>query len=284
MPKSVDPDIDNKIMLCTSEWETPFSTDISANKASVMQRIALLDDPKETTQFKHRSFPWMKVAATIIILIICGSALYLLENRSLKNDSTKSILCTLPNGSEILLAPKSSVSYNALIWPLKRSVNFSGEGFFTIQKGKPFKVYTDSGVIEVIGTKFTIWADQNDLFVHCSSGHVKVTHDDEETDLLTSEFTLLENGNLTKKMYFQNEGFIASRITNRLNFKAVPVGIVISELEKIFHKEIINMLPANLIYTGVLDTRNENECLEVFCKPFGAKFQKNADGDISIHL
>lgn len=284
MSKPVNTDIDEKIMLCTSEWETPFSTEISANKASVMQRIALVDNTDEVPTRPRRPFPLIKIAASIIFLIVCGVVLYLAENRNLTNDSTKSILCELPNGSEILLAPKSAVSYNALTWPLKRALDFYGEGFFTIQKGKPLTVHTEQGDIEVLGTKFTVWSGHHNLFVHCSSGHVKVIHGTEETDLMTSEFTLLEKGKLTKKMVFHSEGFIAPRITNSLTFKAVPVGIVISELEKVFQTEFINELPANLIYTGILDIRNENECLEVFCKPFGAKFEKNTNGDISIHL
>lgn len=284
MPKLVNPDIDEKIMLCVSEWETPFSTDISANKAAVMERINLIESADENNLRHRYRFPFLKVAASIVFLFVCAAVLYLAENKTIKNDSSKSILCALPDGSEILLAPNSSVDYNSLIWPLQRSVDFSGEGFFTIQKGKPFIVHAQQGTIEVLGTKFTVWSDDDDLFVHCSSGRVKVIHGTEEADLLTSEFTLLENGKLTRKMVYPAQGFITHRTTNTLTFKSVPVGIVISELEKVFHKEFINELPANLIYTGILDIRNENECLEVFCKPFGAKFEKNTSGTLSIHL
>ncbi len=284
MPRPVNTDIDEKIMLCVSEWETPFSTDISANKAAVMKRINLIESERNSTIGRRFRFPFIKVAASIVFLFVCGAVLYLAENKTVKNSSAKSMLCALPDGSEILLSPKSSARYNALIWPFYRSVDFSGEGFFTIQKGKPFKVHTEQAVIEVLGTSFTVWSDDNDLFVHCSSGHVKVVHATEEADLLPSEFTLLENDKLTKKMVYAAEGFITPRVTNILIFKAVPVGIVISELEKVFHKEFRNELPANLIYTGILDIRNENECLGVFCKPFGAKFEKNTNGTLSIHL
>lgn len=284
MRKSTNPDIDKKIMLCASEWKVPFDSDISAVKASVMERIKLGDDAEHIPEKSGSRFTFWKVAAAIGFLIIVGGALFLSENRTVKNDTMKSVLCALPDGSEIMLSPGSEVRYNALKWTLKRSVDFSGEGYFTIQKGKPFRVYTQQGEIKVLGTKFTVWSDNDDLFVHCSSGHVKVTHGTDEADLLSSEFTLLEKGKLTKKMVYPTEGFITPRITNRLTFNAVPVGIVISELEKVFHTEFDNELPANLIYSGILDIRDENQCLEVFCKPFGAKFDKNANGDVSIHL
>lgn len=284
MSKTGNTGIDEKIMLCVSEWEPPFSSDISANKAAVMARINLSETKEELFTRPRSRFPFLKVAASIAFFVACGIALYLTANRNVRNNSSKSIVCVLPDGSEIVLSPNSSATYNSLTWSVKRSVDFSGEGFFTIQKGKPFKIHNEQGDIEVLGTKFTVWSDENDLFVHCASGHVKVTRGIDEADLLTSEFTLLENGKLTKKMVYQAEGFIPHRTSNTLDFQAVPVGIVLSELEKVFQKEIINGLPANLIYTGNLDIRNENECLEVFCKPFGAKFEISTSGDISIHL
>ena len=107
---------------------------------------------------------------------------------------------------------------------------------------------------------------------------------DSEMTIVSGEFVDIEDGRMAATMLYSVDGFISPRQERFLSFESVPVAIVLNELEISLGIKIKNELPSNLVYTGILDISDENQCFQVFCKPFGAIFEKNADGHVSIHL
>ena len=55
-------------------------------------------------------------------------------------------------------------------------MHFTGEGFFSVQKGSRFKVVSQQGIVEVLGTQFNILSRKGTYEVACVEGKVKV-HD-----------------------------------------------------------------------------------------------------------
>lgn len=117
--------------------------------------------------------PWIRwVAAAFVILV--GSISWflwpvsppyeqLVSSKSLqehRNQGTKPTLVTLPDGSSVLLHPKSRLSYAADFAADRREVFLDGEAFFEVAKDarRPFMVYANDIVTKVIGTSFTIRA------------------------------------------------------------------------------------------------------------------------------
>jgi ferric-dicitrate binding protein FerR (iron transport regulator) len=74
------------------------------------------------------------------------------------NNTLSKITFTLSDGSIIELSPNSTLSYPENFNSLKRDVVLNGEATFNIAKdvAKPFSVYSNSVLISVLGTRFTV--------------------------------------------------------------------------------------------------------------------------------
>ena len=76
------------------------------------------------------------------------------------NETSRNMTVRLTDGSRVILQPQSKVSYPAKFSDLKREVQLTGEGFFEVVKNpqKPFMVYANGLVTQVVGTSFTVKA------------------------------------------------------------------------------------------------------------------------------
>lgn len=264
-------------------WKPPFDDNaFTVAKTNVMNRITEQEDVEQPK--KERKYTWIKRAAVILAVFGASIGLYLSGNVKLENQTAENLKFTLPDKSEITLTENSMLEYNKYKWLWDRSIDFIGEGYFNVYSGDDFTIYLPEGSVSVLGTTFTIWANDNDWLVHCSGGKVRVQSKSDTLVLHKFEFTQVVNGRMAPRMIYEKPDFIAPRNTTILSFDAVPVGIVLKELEKAMGIKVKNELPTNLIYTGILDISDVNTCFEVFCKPFGAEFDKNTDGVVSIYL
>ncbi|MFS2186789.1 FecR family protein [Mucilaginibacter sp. Mucisp84] len=85
----------------------------------------------------------------------------------------------LPDGSKVLLNAASSLTYPTTFSGNERKVELIGEAYFEVahNAAKPFKVYSKSQVVEVLGTHFNIntYDDEPDVRTTLLEGKVKVT-------------------------------------------------------------------------------------------------------------
>lgn len=86
---------------------------------------------------------------------------------------------TLSDGTKVWLNAASSLKYPLTFPGDERRVELIGEAYFEVakNKAKPFKVYTDRQVVEVLGTHFDINAYIDELFTRTSliEGSVRVS-------------------------------------------------------------------------------------------------------------
>jgi len=100
----------------------------------------------------------------------------------------------LPDGSTARLQPGSSLRYAEAQWKEDRQLELKGEGYFIVNKGERFRVITDNGNVDVLGTRFEVSSRADELEVTCFSGSVRVA---DEAD---KELKVLQPGDvLTKK-------------------------------------------------------------------------------------
>ncbi len=94
------------------------------------------------------------------------------------NQGDSSIAIVLPDGSEVLLTPKSRLAYPMNFTGDTRTVYLSGEATFSVVKDfkKPFYVHANEIVTKVLGTKFVVRAFESDkdVVVSVQSGQVSV--------------------------------------------------------------------------------------------------------------
>ena len=152
-------------------------------------------------------FRWM-AAATSVVLVAGLSWLFILKNQKANRLSaetavtTKDILnntpqkktLTLSDGSTVELLSNSKLSYPENFNSLKRDVLLNGEASFDIAKdvAKPFYVRSNSVIITVLGTRFTVKSDEvnNGTKVILQEGRVMVKITDSSSQDNKKEYYL----------------------------------------------------------------------------------------------
>lgn len=74
----------------------------------------------------------------------------------------------------------SSITQNAPLYNFNEVEFKYGEVYSEVKKGQDFKIKTEQGTVEVLGTKFKVKSNDGFLSVMCFEGSVKVTHHDDE--------------------------------------------------------------------------------------------------------
>lgn len=180
----------------------------SESKNSLWSKIEerLTDQPQ--IQPKKLALGFLRYAAAILIVIsvITGIWLYQYNTNVIYiatgNGENRSVL--LPDGSNVLLAPNSSVSYhknltqneNREVWAkgdAKFSVKHINQNSKNIRKGERFIVHLDQKVnVEVLGTIFSISNRRGSSSVALQSGSVKVNRYKNEVFLKPGERVVSE--------------------------------------------------------------------------------------------
>lgn len=212
------------------------------------------------------------------------------------NNSDKSQIITLSDGSSVLLQPKSKLSYPKIFTGNERKVYLSGEGFFEISKNpkKPFFVYANEIVTRVVGTSFRIKAypDQKNVEVLVRTGKVRVKSN--ELTSHSDEVILLPN----QALRFIRKDLVFNKITNitqdetltgsvgsieRLSFefRDIPVAQIFETIEQAYLVEID--FPKEKLkdcyLTASLSDQPLSEKLKIICKSIGndTSFEMNGN-------
>jgi transmembrane sensor len=138
---------------------------------------------------------WLRVAASLVILIAAGWLLY--TSRSRKEEEVKYIthttnrgqqaVITLQDGSVIRLNNSSAISFPEKFTNGKREITLQGEAFFEVKRdpAKPFVVKTGDLTTAVLGTSFNICAyEHKPIEVTVKTGRVLVANGRKQSDRL----------------------------------------------------------------------------------------------------
>ncbi len=169
------------------------TVDTEAAWQRLQKRIA---DKEPTRKSAEKvDFLWMKIAASVIILLGFGWLGYIFL---LKEKPGKEILVqtqfnvlndTLPDGSVITLNKNSSIAYHSELKGTTRNVSLKGEAFFnvTADKKKPFVITVNDVQVTVVGTSFNIKTINGATEVVVETGIVRVTKNGKTIELKANE-------------------------------------------------------------------------------------------------
>lgn len=91
----------------------------------------------------------------------------------------KQVNLTLADGTNVWLNSRTRLKYPAIFSGKERRVEIDGEGYFKVQKDAdcPFRVQTDGGVVEVLGTTFNVeaYSSEHNFRTSLLEGSVKIT-------------------------------------------------------------------------------------------------------------
>jgi ferric-dicitrate binding protein FerR (iron transport regulator) len=168
-----------KIINATDKLRDP-AYDEDAVFSKIKQQIA--------TQPKVRKLNLRYVYSGIAASLVLFFGLYFfLQNTttSVHSDFGQQLAMTLPDGSTVTLNSKSTLDYDKASFDNNRIVHLDGEAYFEVTKGATFKVITDEGTVEVLGTAFNVDTNEQFFSVHCYAGKVKVTNTQKVERILT---------------------------------------------------------------------------------------------------
>ncbi len=138
-----------------------------------------------------RSIRWrveaVAVAATVILGIGLAAAWLARPNdpslgvKEFATGSGETATVSLVDGTVVRLGPQSRLQLNR--GSAGRTVSFQGRAFFAVahDPSKPFEIETAAGSVRVLGTRFDLAVDQEDLRVSVVEGVVKLEARGQET-------------------------------------------------------------------------------------------------------
>ena len=162
------------------------------------QRIHNNGAKEERPVVKKKNLSWLRVAASIALIVAIGAVTYNIMNRervvNLLAETYQDVLTdTLSDGSVVTLNKESSLAYPSRFKGDTRTVTLKGEAFFhvTPDKEKPFTIHVNDVDVTVVGTSFNIKSKNGITEVIVETGIVRVTKEGETIELKAGEKTTI---------------------------------------------------------------------------------------------
>ena len=302
--------LDNEQMPFSNEEVTEVEKRLWHKIQSVTTNESTADIP-----FKNDKNNWWKYAVAacfIAVVILAGNLVF--KNKNKSSDSTSLIVAKvnegfseeinnsahikkiqLEDGSFVSIYPGSKLAFPKHFAPGKREVYLEGEAFFAVSKNpnRPFFVYNNQIVTQVLGTSFTVQNKNGNIEVAVKTGRVAVYENGQQISL--NEVEQKSNGviiTLNQKVtYYQKERhFITSivdqpvpaptdttqpAIANHFNYNETPLHKVLEDLEDTYKLEIVleDEKIKNCLFTGDLSNQNMFNKLESICVAFSSSYE-----------
>lgn len=161
----------NKINEASKLLETP-SYNSEALFNNLKTKINSKQQDKAPTVIKLIPTWVYGVAASIVLAF--GLFYYLNTNKHFETSFSEQLAVILPDNSKVQLNANSQLDFKSRNWDNNRVLNLNGEAFFDVENGTKFKVLTQQGVVEVLGTEFNVISRDDYFEVQCLEGKVRV--------------------------------------------------------------------------------------------------------------
>lgn len=266
-------------------------------------------------QFKSKKTGWLKYAAAACLIGAIGLIAFVGFQNKKRAASNDQLVVTkvnqgfleaannsdtakgiaLEDGSFVTLYPGSKLAYPKSFPSNKREVYLDGDAFFSVSKNanRPFFVYNNRIVTQVLGTSFGIHKNNGQVEVAVKTGKVAVYENKEEISL--NEVQQKSNGVIItpnqKVTYYQEERHFVTSIVDQptpvvkeaeptilethFNYSETPLNKVLDDLENTYELEIVleNDKIKNCLFTGDLTSQNLFNKLESICLVFNASYE-----------
>jgi hypothetical protein len=208
------------------------------------------------------------------------------------NNTSKPSSVQLADGSTVTLQPRSEITFAKSFDGPLREVRLSGEAFFNVNRdvSRPFRVYSEDVVTQVLGTSFTVKAYQGDkkVTVAVSSGKVQVyakKAEEKPVILVPNQQAVYDkNKDEVVREVVEHPAIILPRSNLfRMSFDEQPVSKIFDVLEENYGIDIVYDKEAltKCSLTTAMSDEGLFERIEVICKALKATYRVN-DGVILI--
>ena len=190
---------------------------------------------------------------------------------------------TLRDGTVVRLGPQSRLRVMA---GEGRSVALRGRALFSVAKDpeRPFRIETDVGSVEVLGTRFELETRDEELRVAVIEGQVALSARDRRTEISAGEMRQVVKGLTLPAVPIPEDFDIVEWAGNFLAFRDTPIRDAAREITRLYGVEIVvpdTYLAGHTITAWFADEPIE-QVTRVFCMVAQARCITAEDGSITI--
>lgn len=174
---------------------------------------------------------------------------------------------SLRDGTVVRLAPESRLRLTGDM--REREVHLAGRAYFAVAKreGKPFRVRSAAGEVTVLGTRFDLQTEREDLRLVVVEGRVAVAARGHETEVGAGEMSRVVEGTLLPVSQVPDVHTQIDWLGRFLAFQATPLADVAREIELQYgvRVEITDPELAERTITTWLSDRSLEDVLRIVC-------------------
>lgn len=192
----------------------------------------------------------------------------------------------LPDSSYIEMNAQTKVTYHPYWYKISRNITLEGEAFFKVTSGNRFSVVSQKGETTVLGTSFNIYSRNNDYYVTCFTGKVRVVSNGNKQEVLLSpdEQAFINPDGILQFVQGINSILVKSWRDNMFIFTGSSVLSVIQEIERQYNVKVVFRGDTKLTYTGNFSkTLTQKEVLDLVCTSLGLTFEAKSGNEFLVN-
>ncbi|WP_069130301.1 FecR family protein [Rhodohalobacter halophilus] len=242
----------------------------------------------------------MKVAALVLVALASGfltlqyapvqqEKVYEPVFNEIKTSAAERARVELGDGSKVTLNAASKLIMPETFSQHSREVELQGQAYFDIEsdKNRPFRIKTQSGLIEVVGTAFDVrsYAEEDVIEVVVREGTVEVSHESASSQkLIVNEGykgSIAVSESRLNLVWAEDLDSYFAWMEGRLVFKEDPLHKVFRHIERIYDIEIVfSGSDASVLekeFSADLKTRSVREVMDVLKMAMDIEFEMEED-------
>lgn len=268
-------------------WERSreLSLNLNPDEEAAWQRFRKrIQGPKRTLPVSR--FPWMRIAALLILFAGAGALTYSL----LKESTVRQLVAvsgnniktdTLVDGSVITLNKNSSLTYPSRFKGKTRSVELKGEAFFQVKpdKKKPFIVQVNDITIKVLGTSFNVRSRNGETEVIVETGIVQVIRNNRAVELRPGEKSVVHRQDSVPLKTKEDQQLYNYYKTREFVCDNTPLWKLVEVLNEAYDIkiEIESEELRNLRLTTTFSNESPDRILQIISETFQVKVEHSND-------
>ena len=281
-----------KLWLLTANAEIP---EVDEEQAWLKLKLRMHEDASQTKEAEiipltsGKSFPFLRVAAGISILLLISSLVYFfnINEKAIKYVAgNEQMEVYLPDSSKVILQPNSLLSFSESDYAKEsRSMELSGEAYFDVRRNEssPFIVSVSKSQVQVLGTSFRIKQNSSSVQVAVITGKVELRSKESNRakQILTPGLEGILNeseGNISVDSISTEE--LGYQLHRTLVFEETDLKQVCKTLSGIFHADV-SLSTSNLelcLLTATFKNQSLSEILEIVASTFNLELKESGKG------
>jgi len=184
----------------------------------------------------------------------------------------------LKDNTKVTLNDGSTLDYEQFIENEARNVSLEGEAYFEVVPGNKFKVTTENGTVEVLGTAFNVRDWGSGLIVECFEGKVAVRTPNVQRELPAGEAVSVKDGHMTASNISAARPLWMDGLSR---FEDVPLNEVMEEVERQYDVDI-SIPDIDRPFSGAFRHDDLQNALSKICDPMGLTFSFTDEKSVVI--